>query len=48
MVEKDLNQIMREQGEPTYFTPVAVYEPLLDRSGGLAVINPPYEQTKCK
>ena len=48
MVGKDLNQIMRETGEPTYYTPVAVYEPLLDKSGGLAVINPPYEQSQCK
>lgn len=42
MVGKDLNQIMRETGEPTYYTPVAVYEHLLDKSGRLAVINPPY------
>ena len=44
MVGKDLNQIMREMGEPTYYTPVAVYEHLLDKSGRLAVINPPYER----
>ena len=39
---KDLNQIMREMSEPVYYTPVAVYGELLEKSGKAAVINPPY------
>lgn len=41
---KDLNQIMRESGDDIYYTPVEVYEQLLDKSGRPAVINPPYER----
>ena len=41
----DLNALMRQQAEPTYFTPMAVVKTMVEETDGAAVaqIQPPYE-----
>lgn len=40
---KGLNQIMSEAGLTTYYTPVTVYEYLLNLDGGEVTTNPPFK-----
>ena len=46
----DLNDIIRQQGEPTYYTPPTVYGNLIENHDGgqVTIINPPFESQQPK
>lgn len=43
-----LNELFRRNGEPTYYTPLAVVGELVNQDGGTVIINPPYQAEKPK
>ena len=46
----DLNDMIRQQGEPTYYTPPTVYGNLIENHDGgqVTIINPPFEERPLK
>ena len=45
----DLNDMMRQTGDPTYYTPMAVVGQLVNQNGGqVTIINPPFVAEKPK
>ena len=43
-MEMTLNDIIRQQGEPAYFTPIEVLDCMIDEQAAIA--NPPFENDK--
>ena len=43
-MEMTLNDIIRQQGEPAYFTPIEVLACMIDEQAAIA--NPPFENDK--
>lgn len=42
----DMNEIFRQSGEPTYFTPSDIYPIIFDWTPTMAVGNPPFTSDK--
>lgn len=38
-----LNEIFKQQGEPTYYTPIEVYAAIIQPDPMTAMANPPYK-----
>jgi hypothetical protein len=42
----DINEIFRQSGEPTYYTPVDIYPIIFDWTPTMAIGNPPFKSGK--
>ena len=42
----DINEIFRQSGEPTYYTPVDIYPIIFDWTPTMAIGNPPFTSEK--